>query len=636
MYRTGDLGRWREEGTVEFLGRNDFQVKLRGYRVELGEIEARLLEHPCVEDAVVLAMEDESEEKRLLAYLVANADRLQQKTERGALSEDKISEWAQTFDETYGEDVSIQDPTFNTTGWTNSYTGEPISAEEMSLWLETTVERILDLAPERVLEIGCGTGMILFRVAPACDHYHGTDFSQAALDSLQKHLGRPELSSCDVVLERRAAHESGSLKGQTFDAVVLNSVIQYFPDLKYLASVISSVVEAVRPRGAIFIGDVRSFALLEAFTASVELDRAADTLGCDALWSLVQMNLRQESELTVDPEFFISLRRQLPQINRVEINLKRGRAHNELTCFRYDVVLHVGERLPKLECAWLDWRDNGLSRERLLEILQKTQPAALGLTGIPNARVQRAVQATAILKSTFRPGAVGALRRQLKAEPANAVEVEDLWSLEKELPYALEIRWSRELGACDVLFRRSEAGVTQPHEVQFLGVSDLSDHPERYANDPLRNKLVDILAPELRHWLRERLPEYMAPSAYVWLDKMPLTANGKLDRKALPAPQLDADATRAYEAPQGKLENAVARIWAEALKVDRVGRRDDFFELGAHSLLAMRVIGRLRQELGVEVGMDSLFLRPVLSDFARGVESAGQSLAITRVAHKEV
>src|SRR5258708_6701071 len=126
----------------------------------------------------------------------------------------------------------------------------------------------------------------------------------------------------------------------------------------------------------------------------------------------------------------------------------------------------------------------------------------------------------------------------------------------------------------------------------------------------------------LRAPLSTKLPEYMVPAAYVRLESLPLTANGKLDRKALPAPEADAYAARGYEAPVGEAEERLAEIWAEVLKLERVGRHDNFFELGGHSLLAVRVITRLRRALGVEVTLADLFERPVLADFARGLESA--------------
>ncbi|HEU0076111.1 MAG TPA: amino acid adenylation domain-containing protein, partial [Longimicrobiaceae bacterium] len=107
---------------------------------------------------------------------------------------------------------------------------------------------------------------------------------------------------------------------------------------------------------------------------------------------------------------------------------------------------------------------------------------------------------------------------------------------------------------------------------------------------------VDVEA--LRSHLSTRLPEYMVPAAYVRLERLPLTPSGKLDRRALPAPEGDAYARRGYEAPAGETEAALAEIWSELLKVERVGRWDHFFDLGGHSLLAVQVISRVRQVLG--------------------------------------
>ncbi|MGO4779327.1 phosphopantetheine-binding protein, partial [Lysobacter sp. 2RAB21] len=100
--------------------------------------------------------------------------------------------------------------------------------------------------------------------------------------------------------------------------------------------------------------------------------------------------------------------------------------------------------------------------------------------------------------------------------------------------------------------------------------------------------------PELRAALARELPDYMVPAAYVMLARLPLTSNGKLDRNALPAPEGDAYAQRAYEEPQGPVETALAQIWAELLQVERVGRQDHFFELGGHSLLALQMTARLQ------------------------------------------
>ncbi|MCU7645701.1 non-ribosomal peptide synthetase [Pseudomonas piscis] len=130
---------------------------------------------------------------------------------------------------------------------------------------------------------------------------------------------------------------------------------------------------------------------------------------------------------------------------------------------------------------------------------------------------------------------------------------------------------------------------------------------------------------ELRAQLLERLPEYMVPAAYVRLVSLPLTANGKVDRRALPEPALDALLAREYQAPEGDNEIALAQIWSELLQVERVGRHDHFFELGGHSLLAMRMLSQVRQSLGVELALGDLFANAELHAVAAAVARAERS-----------
>ncbi|OLF53509.1 non-ribosomal peptide synthetase [Pseudomonas chlororaphis] len=140
---------------------------------------------------------------------------------------------------------------------------------------------------------------------------------------------------------------------------------------------------------------------------------------------------------------------------------------------------------------------------------------------------------------------------------------------------------------------------------------------------------ADVPAPDierLRAHLHEQLPDYMVPSAYVRLDRLPLTANGKLDRKALPAPAREDLLDRGFEAPEGALEIALARIWSELLKVERIGRHDHFFELGGHSLLAVSLIERMRQ-IGLSADVRVLFRQPSLAALAAAVGS-GREVAV--------
>ena len=135
--------------------------------------------------------------------------------------------------------------------------------------------------------------------------------------------------------------------------------------------------------------------------------------------------------------------------------------------------------------------------------------------------------------------------------------------------------------------------------------------------------LDDSLTPsELRKWLGRRLPDYMTPSAFVALDSLPLTPNGKLDHNALPEPELNYSLDNSEQtAPQTQTEEAVAKIWAEVLGMERIGANATFFELGGHSLLAARIVSRLRDAFQIDVPLRRFFEGLTVMSLASSIET---------------
>jgi acyl-coenzyme A synthetase/AMP-(fatty) acid ligase/acyl carrier protein len=133
---------------------------------------------------------------------------------------------------------------------------------------------------------------------------------------------------------------------------------------------------------------------------------------------------------------------------------------------------------------------------------------------------------------------------------------------------------------------------------------------------------ITIIIDEIRQFLKAKLPDYMVPNAFVILEALPLTANGKIDRRALPPPNLDI--SDKYVAPSTPIEEILVNIWSEVLKVEKVGINDNFFELGGHSLLATQLVAQIRDRLKIELPLRQLFNTATLAELAQGIEQLKQ------------
>ena len=628
IYKTGDLVRYRGDRNLEFLGRIDEQVKIRGFRIELGEIETVLTQHPAVQQTVAIASEDGQGDKRLVAYIALNPEYsvAREKNQIMQLQDEQVLQWQMLYNETYNQPAVDSDPTFNIVGWNSSYTNQPIPAEQMRDWANNQAAQILALQPSRVLEIGCGTGLLLFQIASRCTQYCGTDFSPISLNYIRQHLANQQLAN--VTLLQKMATDFEGVETAAFDAVILNSVVQYFPTIDYLVQVLEGAVKATAPGGFIFIGDVRSLPLLAAFHASVQLYQAEPSLAGEQLQQRVQMQIFQETELVIDPDFFGALKHRFPQIGGVEIQLIRGSDRNELTDFRYNAILHIasetarpkssseGERGAEKRLDWLDENQN-LTVTKVQQILLQNQLDVLRIANVPNARVTAAVKAAELLSVVDKFPTAGQLQKAVEKVEDLGVDPEAWYAL--EVPYNVNISWSNSdsQGRYDVVFARGET-----RDFVRETRSDNLRPWRSYANNPLQAKAARKLVPQLQAYLAEKLPEYMVPSAFVVLESLPVTANGKVDRLALPAPEpIKLEWAGGYVAPHTSIEEVLVKIWVEVLGIKRVGIRDNFFELGGHSLLATQLVSRVRDAFGVELPLRRVFEAPTVSELSKIVES---------------
>ncbi|GAA1606701.1 hypothetical protein GCM10009804_73410 [Kribbella hippodromi] len=608
IYRTGDLARWRPDGNLEFLGRTDFQVKIRGYRIELGEIDSLLTEHPVVQDAATVVREDETGNRSLVSYLVPHPQRARSVVQRrtDSLAERRVDRWREVYD-AFDPAAGLSSEDGNDfSGWNSSYTGQAIPVEQMRAWQDSTVALIRGYEPRRVLEIGCGTGLLLFPLAEHCERYYGTDFSDSALDAV-----RARLTEEPVVLHRCEADDLSGLTAEPVDTVVINSVIQYFPGADYLRRVLDGALDRVTDGGRIIVGDVRSFPLLETFHASVEISRAPGSTTRQQLRQRVQHRVQQEEELTVAPAFFREWAARTGRVSRVEVRPHTTRDANEMAMFRYQVVLHVGEPGDGAgeDVPEIDWSAEQLTLDELCTRLATDLPERLRVVNVPNARVEEAVGTLRWLKGGSGLETVEAWRAQ-SFEP-KGVEPEDLLAALAALGYPSRVDWSRHGadGSYTVVISRGD----YIEDDLVAAVDDWTS----LANEPLKGEIQQLLLPQVKTYLEERLPGYMVPSELVALDALPVTASGKLDRNALLLPRTPAVAESATLVPaRNTTEALLVSIWERILARSPIGVLDNFFDLGGHSLLAVQLVTKIRQVFGIELPVRLLFDLPTIAEVA--------------------
>jgi amino acid adenylation domain-containing protein len=598
LYRTGDLARWRAEGELEYLGRADQQVKIRGHRIEPGEIENVLATHPAIGSAAVVARDDMPGGTQLVAYLTTKPAWIEDERVRHA--QRQANEWRDVYDDRYAKAQEASQEA--DTVWTNSFTGEPYAEEAMREWVAATVERIEGFKARRILEIGCGSGLLLLPLAPNAESYVGTDISAEALELLRTRAGHlPQ-----VRLRHLPADRTNDLAGETFDLVIINSVVQYFPSAAYLNDVIAQALSILEPGGTVFVGDVRNLALLPAFHATVAQARSAAAPQPADLMRLAQAGCQNERELCLDPDFFYPL---MPRhsLHSVEVLARRGAAETEMNLFRYDALLRVASpslSAPVIPEEELEWGREASDLQGLAGYLVNAT-YAFTLRRARDARVAATVERLTAARGE--PGLAS-----LPVHPDAFVDAA------RQCGWIAKVGATRCDGTFDTVFVHADfagAFTTKP--------SGPVELPKPLANDPMASELHRALEEQLRLHLLSQLPDYMVPGFFVALERFPLNTSGKLDRRALPRPLVEEVAA---EGPANDtLEERVAEAMAAVLGLtQKPGRSASFFNLGGHSLAAVRLAAWLRESLGCELKLKTVFDNPTVRGLAAALRGARQ------------
>ncbi len=514
LYKSGDLARYLPNGELEYLGRIDQQVKIRGFRIELGEIESALTQHLAVGETVVVAREDDPDNKRLVAYIVPNQEyafpilQLLRFKNKGLLNEVLLYEL----------------PNGMVIAHLNKNETEFVYKE---LWEEQAYLKhgITINEGDCIFDVGANIGLFSLFVGQICK-----DISIYAFEPIPPVFDLLRINTEGYGLNVKLFNLglSSETKSDTFT---------YYPQV----SVISGrFADAAQEREVI-----KSFLLNQQKIVANET-----AVSSQAIDELLAERLQSQ----------------------------------QFTCHLRTISDVI--------------REHGVERINLLKIdVEKSEQDVL--SGIQQEHWQKIQQIVVEIHNIN--GRLEEIAALLKKHGYDLIIEQDVLLEDTEL--------------YNIYARRPSINQYLPEEPGSRLVCD-SVKPTWSSSS--------LLLSEVRRFLQKKLPEYMMPNTFVVLESLPLTSNGKVDRRALPKPELDSTLLEKFVAPRTPIEEMVAQIWAQVLKVKQVGIYDNFFELGGHSLLATQLLSRIRTSLKVELPLRSLFAAATVAELAQEIGRSQQ------------
>ncbi|WP_273727517.1 non-ribosomal peptide synthetase [Brucella gallinifaecis] len=655
LYATGDLARYDKETGLIALGRKDAQIKIRGVRIEPGEVEARLMDLPGIRTALVTAhrpdpVNGRPAEPELVAYIEPRND-----ASGSADAEARENHWRLVYDQSYEAMAASGDVLDDYTIWQSVIDGSPLAPDHMRAWVEANLAIVRERKVQSLVEIGCGQGLLLGRLAPDCTAYLGTDISEQALACIDRLKQANPHALAHVRTARLGADRplpGDSVPEGGFDTALLSSVVQYFPDAAYLLATLEALMPDMAKNGRIILSDLRSFALNPLLATEILLHRAAGDLDRSALVRRLHQLQAHEAELLIDPQYFLTLGSRLPRIAGVEARPKPGPQDNELNAYRYDVILYL-DTLPDDAVAAGQVAELGadtpkdaaglgavLAAQAQAQTTEQTREQTGEQTGeqatrftipaIPHRRLVKARQAHMLLDTADITDA-DSWRRMLDdslaatahtgLDPATISETARAHGYHAAIVQSL----SGTHGTFDVLFTKRDGKVQAP---RLLAVPGAAAAPSSsLISTPHDATVQGSIIAEARKHLAKTMSQSFMPNHFVIMKNWPKTNSNKINKNKLPKPKWKID-EHVFSAPEGPTEKQLAGLWAKILNREQIGRDDDFLNLGGNSLLLTQLTFSIGKSFAIKFPLKTAFAAPVLRQMAANIDSiiAGDEL----------
>lgn len=563
FYKTGDIVIAHDKENICYIGRIDNQLKYGGIRIEAGEIESAIEQESFIKSAVVKVHETEGFYKSLAAYVEIDEEKIFS-DEVHAIGSDTSNFLKNIYDETYLHAENYEYGVINNCGWQSSFTGKLISVEELDESYQFIRKIINESNLSNVVEVGCGTGSLLFEYIDKADRCTVIEISSTALDYVKNKLNENQKQKVTF------RHESVQTihNHQRYSCVIVNSVVQYLPSIHSLITTLMQLVSATQSNGTIIIGDMRSLELMEVYL--LEKIRTNYTDEADLVSHLSSFYYKsRDTEIVLSPKFFYALKSLIPSISFVDIAVKHGNCKNELNYFRYDVVLHINKHVSHRPVVKLLFEDI-LNKDSLLNIIQSNCNDSIIIKSIPNVYIQDMLKI---------------IDKEIPNHPlSNMVQKIDI---DNEAKHKIEALLNFETSTHEkfILYDETNPLINlemhlYPKAKELIRHIDTNEYYNyrAYCREPFNPWLQKFCFDHIKLKIKQHILSWVSPSVYIWIEKWPLTINGKLDKKKLQLPvniEIDPSETNTLK----QLQNIWRNITGDNALVDK-----EFWVHGVSSL----------------------------------------------------
>lgn len=598
LYKTGDLGRYMPDGNIEFLGREDAQVKVQGYRIELGEIEAALKSHSQIHDAVADAVKSSDGTRQLAAWIVPSS------------SEKEVGDLVHAGN-------TVVDKKERTLFKLAQHGLRKVSGEKVDLKLsakEITL-KVYENSEEPTLE----------------------EFTAVTKEELRNIFSVLSAEETEGPLPKYLYPSAGSLYPvQTYLALGENACTGVLPGIYYFHPVEKLLIRLSK----------------KADTTGAKLFFIGKTDAIEPMYGIYshEFMLLEAGYITQLITSALDNRRKLADFNGNNHDFIKNSGLDESHTLLGAYSLESCKRKPGREIS-LNHKSRKSYRSYAGKKISENALKKIKETA-GNHSDELDIFLTVKTSELMKPGNYKLNKKSLKFEFINNSDAGQIFTGSEGIYTDASLALYAVGTPCEKnQFQSGVAGmalmnsltedqvgfcaigiVNQDKARNILGLSEDHQVIHSFTAGPVSGEQMEASTSDqkdftqlLKSYLEDKLPGYMIPGTFSLIESVPLTGNGKINRKALPSPEEKTPSAAGYREAETPVEEVLVTIWKEVLETEHLGTMDNFFEMGGHSLKATRVISRINKELGVNVPLRDMFQHPTVKALAENISSCTQS-----------